>query len=54
MIDRYARPAMKQVWSEESKNDKWLQVELAASTRWGLESIFGLFEEQGRSRRIKR
>ncbi len=34
MIDRYARPAMKKVWSEESKNDKWLQVELAVCEAW--------------------
>ena len=34
MIDRYARPAMKMVWSEESKNDKWLQVELAVCEAW--------------------
>lgn len=32
----------------------WLQIELAATTRWGLESVFGLFEEKGRSRRLKR
>ena len=34
MIDRYARPAMKQVWSEDNKNDKWLQVELAVCEAW--------------------
>lgn len=34
----------------------WLAVELkaTASTRWALESIFGLFEEGGRSRRLRR
>lgn len=32
----------------------WLQIEFASTTRWGLESVFGLFEEQGRSRRLKR
>ena len=34
MIDRYSRPEMKRVWSEESKFDKWLQVELAACEAW--------------------
>ncbi|MSQ21945.1 MAG: adenylosuccinate lyase [Dehalococcoidia bacterium] len=37
MIDRYARPAMKRVWSEESKYDKWLAVELAACEAWAEE-----------------
>ena len=34
MIDRYARPQMKKVWSEENKNDKWLQVEIAVCEAW--------------------
>ena len=34
MIDRYARPRMKQVWSEQSKYDKWLLIELAACEAW--------------------
>ena len=34
MIDRYARPRMKKVWSEESKYDKWLAVELAVCEAW--------------------
>ena len=34
MIERYSRPRMKRVWSEESKYDKWLQVELAACEAW--------------------
>jgi len=29
MIERYSRPQMKKVWSEESKFDQWLNVELA-------------------------
>ena len=29
MIERYARPRMKQVWSDENKYDKWLLIELA-------------------------
>ena len=39
MIDRYARPKMKQVWSEDSKNDKWLQVELAVCEAWAEDGI---------------
>ena len=34
MIERYARPRMKQVWSDESKYGKWLQVELAVCEAW--------------------
>ena len=34
MIDRYSRPRMKQVWSEENKYGKWLQVELAVCEAW--------------------
>lgn len=37
MIERYARPRMKRVWSEESKYDKWLLVELAACEAWAAE-----------------
>ena len=31
MIDRYTRPQMASIWSEESKYRNWLQVELAAT-----------------------
>ncbi len=34
MIDRYSRPQMKQVWSEENKFQKWLDVELAVCQAW--------------------
>jgi adenylosuccinate lyase len=34
MIERYSRPAMKQVWSEENKFNKWLEVEIAACEAW--------------------
>ena len=34
MIERYSRPQMKRVWSEESKFDKWLQVEIAVCEAW--------------------
>ena len=34
MIDRYSRPRMKQVWSDENKYNKWLDVELAVCEAW--------------------
>ena len=34
MIERYTRPRMKRVWSDESKYDKWLLVELAVCEAW--------------------
>jgi len=34
MIERYSRPQMKKAWSEESKFDKWLKVELAVCEAW--------------------
>ena len=39
MIDRYARPEMKQVWSEGNKYGKWLQVELAACEAWAEDGV---------------
>jgi adenylosuccinate lyase len=34
MIERYSRPRMKRVWSDENKFDKWLKVEIAACEAW--------------------
>ncbi|MFC1905513.1 adenylosuccinate lyase [Chloroflexota bacterium] len=34
MIERYSLPQMKEVWSEASKFDKWLQVEIAVCEAW--------------------
>lgn len=31
MIDRYTRPELKQIWSEENKYKTWLQIEIAAT-----------------------
>lgn len=39
MIDRYSRPAMKRVWSDENKYQKWLQVELAVCEAWAEEGV---------------
>jgi adenylosuccinate lyase len=32
LIDRYTRPAMGRIWSDEKKYRCWLEVESAAST----------------------
>lgn len=34
MIERYSLPEMKEIWSEESKFRKWLEVELAVCEAW--------------------
>ena len=34
MIERYSRPEMKRVWSEENKFDQWLRVEVAVCEAW--------------------
>jgi len=34
MIERYSRPQMKEIWSEENKFNKWLQVEIAVCEAW--------------------
>ena len=39
MIDRYSRPAMKRVWSDENKYGKWMAVELAACEAWHKEGV---------------
>ena len=39
MIDRYSRPAMKRVWSDENKYQKWLDVELAVAEAWTEEGV---------------
>ncbi len=34
MIERYSRPRMVRVWSEENKLDSWLRVEIAVCEAW--------------------
>ena len=34
MIERYSRPRMKRIWSDENKFDKWLRVEVAVCEAW--------------------
>jgi adenylosuccinate lyase len=35
MIERYTRPEMARIWSEENKFAQWLRVEIAACEAWG-------------------
>ncbi len=39
MIERYSRPQMKRVWSDENKYDKWLRVEIAVCDAWAELSV---------------
>ncbi len=39
MIERYSRPEMKKVWSDESKFDKWLKVEIAVCEAWAEQGV---------------
>lgn len=34
MIERYSRPQMKRIWSDENKYAKWLDVEIAVCDAW--------------------
>ncbi len=34
MIERYSRPQMKKIWSDENKYAKWLDVEIAVCDAW--------------------
>jgi len=34
MIERYSRPQMKKVWSDDNKFNKWLEVEIAVCEAW--------------------
>jgi adenylosuccinate lyase len=34
MIERYSRPQMRKIWSEENKFDQWLKVEIAVCEVW--------------------
>ncbi|MFW6103208.1 MAG: adenylosuccinate lyase [Chloroflexota bacterium] len=34
MIERYSRPEMKRIWSDETKFDLWLKVEIAVCETW--------------------
>jgi adenylosuccinate lyase len=34
VIERYSRPEMKRIWSDENKFNKWLEVEIAVCDAW--------------------
>ena len=34
MIDRYTRPAMRKIWSEQNKFARWLEIEILACEAW--------------------
>jgi len=52
VIDRYSRPAMKRVWSDENKYGQWLQVELAVAEAWVEEGVIPE-EDMARLRKAK-
>lgn len=39
MLERYTRPPMQRIWSEEHKYDLWLKVELAVCEAWAEEGV---------------
>ena len=39
MIDRYTRPEMARVWSEQNKAEKWLQIEIAVCEAWAKRGV---------------
>jgi len=39
MIERYSRTEMKRVWSDETKFDKWLKVEIAVCEAWAEQGV---------------
>jgi adenylosuccinate lyase len=39
VIDRYSRPEMKKIWSDETKYANWLEVELAVCEAWTNEGV---------------
>ncbi|HEX9412236.1 MAG TPA: adenylosuccinate lyase, partial [Ktedonobacterales bacterium] len=39
MIERYTRPEMAHVWSDENKLDFWLRVELLVCEGWAREGV---------------
>lgn len=34
MIERYSRPEMRAIWTEENKFQSWLEVEICACEAW--------------------
>jgi adenylosuccinate lyase len=39
MIERYTRPEMARIWSEQNKAEKWLQIEIAVCEAWAARGV---------------
>src|SRR5579884_188810 len=39
MIERYTRPEMGRIWSEEYKSETWLRVEILVCEAWAREGV---------------
>ena len=39
MIDRYSRKVMTDIWSDQNKYQKWLDVEIADCEAWAVEGV---------------
>ena len=39
MIERYTRPEMGSVWTQQRRMETWLEVELAATEAWAEEGV---------------
>ena len=39
MIDRYTRPAMRKIWSDQQTFELWLRIEIAACEAWAKEGV---------------
>ena len=52
MIDRYTRPAMKKIWSDEQTFELWLRIEIAACEAWAKEGVISS-EEMASIRQAK-
>ncbi|MCL0031731.1 lyase family protein, partial [Dehalococcoidia bacterium] len=52
MIDRYTRPAMRKIWSDEQTFELWLRIEIAACEAWAKEGVISS-EEMASIRQAK-
>ena len=48
MIERYTRPEMGAVWTQQAKFQSWLDVELAATDAWAAEGVVNRLPGEGR------
>jgi len=52
VIDRYTRPAMRKIWSDEQTFELWLRIEIAACEAWAKEGVISS-EEMASIRQAK-